>query len=177
MRRFLLVGLAIILASVLAVGAGCGTSNTNQSEVSTPQGKILTKQEVVDFVNEAIAYGKKYGKDKAVAEFNNPKGKFVVGELYIYAYNWEGIALANGGNPALAGQNLIDMTDPNGVKVIQQLIKVAKNGGGWVSYTWPYPKTKINEPKLGYADKVDDTWWLGSGMYAKTPPKGVTSAP
>jgi len=169
MRRIVIAALAAALVIGLAAAAGCGSSAKTTSETTTPQGKILTRQEVVDFVNEAIRYGRENGKEKAIAEFNNPKGKFVRGELYIYAYDWNGIALANGGNPALAGKNLIDMTDPNGVKVIQELIKVAKTGGGWVSYTWPYPKTTVNEPKLGYADRVDDTWWLGSGMYEKTP--------
>jgi len=176
MRRLVLVALAAVIAGALAMGGGCGGSSKTQSTTTTPHGKILTKQEVVDFVTEAIKYAKAQGKDKAVAEFNNTKGKFVRGELYIYAYDWNGVALANGANPSLAGKDLIDMTDPNGVKVIQELIKVAKGGGGWVSYAWPYPGTKINEPKLGYADKVDDTWWLGSGMYEKTPPATTPSA-
>lgn len=168
MRRVFVAVLTVVVITSLALAMGCGSSKT-QGETTTPQGKISTRKQVVDFVNEAIKYGKANGKDKAVAEFNNPKGKFVRGELYIYAYDWSGVALANGGNPALAGKNLIDMTDPNGVKVIQELIKVARSGGGWVSYTWPYPGTSTNEPKLGYADKVDDNWWLGSGMYEKTP--------
>ncbi|HEY5526068.1 MAG TPA: cache domain-containing protein [Candidatus Anoxymicrobiaceae bacterium] len=161
-RVFILIMLVVAVVSAV----GCGTKSTTSK---TTTKAAVTKQNVVDFVNEAIAYAKANGKDKAIAEFNNPKGKFVRGELYIYAYNWEGIALANGGNPSLAGQNLIDMTDPNGVKVIQELIKVARAGGGWVDYVWPYPKTKINEPKVGYANGVDSTWWLGSGMYTKTP--------
>ena len=160
------VFIVIMLVVAVVSAVGCGTKSTTSK---TTTKAAVTKQNVVDFVNEAIAYAKANGKDKAIAEFNNPKGKFVRGELYIYAYNWEGIALANGGNPSLAGQNLIDMTDPNGVKVIQELIKVARAGGGWVDYVWPYPKTKINEPKVGYANGVDSTWWLGSGMYTKTP--------
>lgn len=159
------ISVAVIIATVST--AGCGS----QSPPANSSGKkaTVTKQDVVDFVDEAVAYGKEFGQDKAIEAFNNPKGAFVRGELYIYAYTWDGIALANGGNPALAGQNLIDMTDPNGVKVIQELIKVARAGGGWVDYVWPYPKTKINEPKLGYADGVDSTWWLGSGIYTKKP--------
>ena len=169
MRRGTTLILAAVLAITIVMAAGCGGTKKTQGQATTPKGKILTRQQVVDFVDEAIRYAKANGREKAVAEFNNPKGHFVRGELYIYAYDWNGIALANGGNPALAGQNLINMTDPNGVKVIQALIKVARSGGGWVSYTWPYPKTKTNEPKLGYANRVDDAWWLGSGMYEKTP--------
>jgi len=166
MSRVARICILVLMVAAIGTAVGCGTTSTKSKTTTKPK---VTKQQVIDFVNEAIAYAKANGKDKAVAEFNNPKGKFVRGELYIYAYNWEGIALANGGNPSLAGKNLIDMTDPNGVKVIQDLIKVARAGGGWVDYVWPYPETKINEPKLGYANGVDSTWWLGSGMYTKTP--------
>src|SRR5450759_4213831 len=118
------ISVAVIIATVST--AGCGSKSTQAN--SSGKTATVTRQDVVDFVDEAIAYGKKVGKDKAVAEFNNPKGKFVRGELYIYAYTWDGVALANGGNPSLVGQNLIDMTDPNGVKVIQELMKVARAG-------------------------------------------------
>lgn len=163
MKHGLKVVAAIAALVVLFSVLGCGSSTSGGSSAK------VTRQDVVNFVNEAVAYGKQNGQAKATADFNNQKGKFVRGELYIYAYNWNGIALANGGNPSLTGQNLIDMTDPNGVKVIQQLIKQARAGGGWVSYMWPYPETKINEPKLGYSKAVDGKWWLGSGIYTKTP--------
>ena len=155
----------VVVALFSAIG--CGTKKTETKSNGTTTG--ITKQDVVSFVNEAIVYARANGKEKAIAEFNNPKGKFVRGELYIYAYDWNGIALANGANPSLAGQNLIDKTDPNGVKVIQELLKAAQSGGGWVEFVWPYPNSTVNEPKLGYAKSVGDTWWLGSGMYTKTP--------
>lgn len=37
--------------------------------------------------------------------------------------------------------------------------------GGWLSYHWENPATGQEEPKLGYVTKVDDTWFLGSGLY------------
>jgi polar amino acid transport system substrate-binding protein len=58
------------------------------------------------------------------------------------------------------------MKDKNGVMVIEGLIKLAKSGGGWLRYMRPNPLNNNRiEPKLGYAEKVDDTWWLGSGIY------------
>ena len=32
---------------------------------------------------------------------------------------------------------------------------------------WDNPQTGKVEPKVGYVMKVDDTWWLGSGIYVK----------
>ncbi len=36
-------------------------------------------------VEKAAAYVQANGKEKALKEFNNPKGQFVKGELYIFA--------------------------------------------------------------------------------------------
>lgn len=126
-----------------------------------------SKEDVVSFVNEALEYAKKNGKEKALAEFNNPDGAFNRGELYIYAYDFNGVNIAHGGNKAYIGQNLIDQRDPNGVMVIQELIERAKQGNGWLYYMWDNPQTKKVEPKVGYVVKVNDDWWLGSGIYTQ----------
>jgi signal transduction histidine kinase len=125
-----------------------------------------TKSEVVAFVKSAVLYAKKNGKDKALKEFMDKKGQFIKGELYIYAYDFKGTVISHGGQPDLAGKNLIGMKDRNGVMVIQELIKLATKGSGWLEYSWPNPvHNNAVETKLGYVEKVDDTWWLGSGMY------------
>jgi cytochrome c len=127
---------------------------------------IPTKAEVVAFVKNAVVYAKKNGKDKALKKFMDKKGGFVKGELYIYAYDFKGTVISHGGQPDLVGKNLIGMKDKNGVMVIQELIKLAAKGSGWLEYSWPNPvHNNAVETKLGYVEKVDDTWWLGSGMY------------
>jgi signal transduction histidine kinase len=149
--------LAILVLSII----GCGNNKSQTNQEPAPP----TKEEVVSFVNEAVEYAKVNGKEKALAEFTDQNGPFVQGELYIYAYDYTGTVIAHGGNPSLVGQNLYNMQDANGVKVIQELINLARQGGGWLSYLWDNPVTGQNEPKLGYAIAVDDTWWLGSGTY------------
>ncbi len=129
------------------------------------QAAMEKRQEVVAFVQEAVAYAQANGKEAALAEFSDPNGSFKRGELYIYAYDFNGNVIAHGGDVTLIGKNLIDYEDPNGVKVIQGLIEVARGGQGWFPYTWNNPQSGKQEPKLGYVMKVDDTWWLGSGTY------------
>lgn len=126
-----------------------------------------TKEDVVSIVESAVEFAKTKGKEAALAEFSNQQGQFNKGELYIFAYDFNGINLAHGGNKAFIGQDLINMKDPNGVMVIQELIKRAKNGKGWLDYMWENPQTGKVEPKVGYVMKVDDGWWLGSGIYTE----------
>ena len=124
-----------------------------------------TRAQVESFVEEAVKYAKDKGKDKALQVFSDRNGEFVRGELYIYAYDYDGNVIAHGGTPDLVGQNLIEMKDPNGVMVIQELRKLALDGGGWLEYMWNNPLTSKVEPKVGYVLPVDNTWWLGSGFY------------
>ena len=67
------------------------------------------------------------------------------------------------------GKDLYNHKDPNGVLLIQELYKVAHNGGGFVRYVWP---KKINDklidtPKISYATKIagEENLWIGTGVY------------
>ena len=140
----------------------------------TPITASPTQADVQVFVKKAVASAQAHGKEAALATFTAPGGDFHQGELYIYAYDYEGTVIAHGGDPTLVGKNLIGMTDPNGVPVIKDLVGLAEKGGGWLYYTWPNPAHGgVQEPKLGYVLPVDRTWFLGSGTYgpaAQQPP-------
>ncbi|MBI5441029.1 MAG: histidine kinase, partial [Deltaproteobacteria bacterium] len=42
-------------------------------------------------------------------QVNKKDGKFVRGELYVFALQFDGTTLANGGNPKMVGKNLFEM--------------------------------------------------------------------
>lgn len=127
-----------------------------------------TRQEVVSFVEKAVAFAKENGKEAALKVFMDRNGPFVQGELYIYAYDFNGNVISHGGQADLVGKNLINMKDSHGVMVIQELVKLARQGRGWLDYSWPDPvRENTVQPKAGYVMNVDGTWWLGSGLYPK----------
>jgi signal transduction histidine kinase len=147
----------VVLLILPALLSGCG----DKTSTGDP-----TKEDVKAFVEKAVEYAKKNGKDAALKAFTAAGGEFHQGQLYIYAYDFKGTVIAHGGDATLVGKNLIDMKDPNGVEVIKELVKLAQSGSGWLYYTWPNPQhNNAQEPKLGYVEKVDDTWFLGSGTY------------
>jgi signal transduction histidine kinase len=114
-------------------------------------------------VEKAAAYIKANGKDKAMAEFNNPKGSFIDGHLYIFAVDFSGITLANGGTPALVGKDMKGLKDSEGKLFIAEMIELAKTkGSGWVNYNWQNKETKKIEPKTSYVQKVDN-YFIGCG--------------
>ena len=42
---------------------------------------------------------------------------------------------------------------------------IALNGSGFYEYSWLNPISNQSESKVSYVTKVDDTWWLGAGVY------------
>jgi polar amino acid transport system substrate-binding protein len=107
-------------------------------------------------------------KQKSLEVFNDPEGNFTKDGRYIFAYDYEGQTLALPYQPELIGTNRIDAQDPNGVDFIRQAIDVAKMGNGSLYYIYSdSSRNMIPALKLSYVANVDDTWFLGSGIYAK----------
>ncbi len=165
-----------ILVVLFLATAGCTQTSiqpttpapvTVVSPAGTPApAASATKEEMVAFVKEAVAYAKANGKDNALAEISNPKGSFVRGELYLYAYDYTGTTIAHPVNPEKIGVNRFDEKDAHGKYYIRELMDATTNGTGFVEYTYINPlHDKRVERKLGYVMKVDDDWWLGSGIY------------
>jgi len=108
-------------------------------------------------VKRAAAYVKYQGKEKALAEISKPKGMFDKGELYVFAYDLQGVMLAHPKNQALIGQNLIAVPDTEGKLFRKEIVEKAKsNGSGWVDYVYLNPETNRQEHKTTYIQKVGD---------------------
>ena len=161
---------SICMALFLAAGtlALAGEQAQPQAPGKTTAVPAITKEQMVKFVEEAAAYVKEVGREAALKEFSNRKGKFVreKGELYIYAYDFNCVCRAHGFTPDLVGRDLTAKKDNKGLLVIQKLRDTAaKNGKGFVEFGWTDPATGKEGRKLGYVVKVDDSLWLGSGIY------------
>ena len=108
-------------------------------------------------VKRAAAYVKYQGKEKALAEISTPKGMFDKGELYVFAYDLQGVMLAHPKNPALIGRNLIAVPDTEGKLFRKEIVEKAKSkGSGWVDYVYLNPETNKQEHKTTYLQKVGD---------------------
>ena len=124
-----------------------------------------TPDEAKMLVGKAIAYIKTNGQEKAFAEFNNPKGKFVDRDLYITVYDLKGNCLARGANPELLGKNLMDSKDPDGKNFIKERMELAKaQPSGWQDYKFMNPITKKVEYKKFYFERYNDLV-VGCGAY------------
>jgi signal transduction histidine kinase len=118
------------------------------------------------FVDNAVSYAKEHGKEAALKEFNNVNGTFIKGDLYVFAYEMNGKVIALPYQKNLLGTDRTGITDSNGVKFIDRLIEVAREGGGAVYYIYQNPADNEREEfKISYVKPVDSTWFVGSGIY------------
>lgn len=86
----------------------------------------LSLHMIKNYVHLAIRNMQEQGTQNAFSNFTSLASSFNKGGLGIFVYNFNGICLANGENPALVGQNMIDKTDQNGKYIVKEMIKAAK---------------------------------------------------
>jgi len=168
MSRWSPVLVPVVLVALLLFSAGCTQEKpvTSPVPVSGSDVPVISNETLVAFVDEAVRYAQAHGKEDALLEFSNPNGSFVRGELYIYAYDFDDVVLAHPFSPELIGTNRTNERDAYGNLYSYKFINAAKNGSGFVQFPYSNPaRNGTIEEKLGYVKKVDDTWWLGSGIY------------
>jgi len=158
--RYLIVGVLVLVLSTCCFGA--------ETETTVAVQNVSSVQELVNFVNEAVFYSHKFGKEPALQLFADPNGSFTRGNVYVWAYDFSGINLAHPFYPEYKGENKLSLTDPDGKRMIAMMRDTALNGSGFVTYKYEDPITGKTEPKLAYVKRVDENWWLGSGIYGDT---------
>lgn len=84
------------------------------------------------------------------------------GENYIFIGQFDGLALSY---PA-KGKNMFNVQDKNGLYLVQELIKKAQEGGGFVEYVMPSLKDERNSLKVSYVQGIPEwQWYVGAGLY------------
>lgn len=85
---------------------------------------------------------------------------------YFFVYDYDGNNIVHPRQPFRVGENWIDLEDPNGDRVIANLIEKAREGGGMHQYIWEKPSAGTVAEKLSFAVGLDKwEWMLGTGVY------------
>lgn len=119
-------------------------------------------------LDAASAEVRKQGIAKAAGSFNDPKGRFVRDDLYVFAVNLEsGKFEAHGMNPKWTGTDAAELRDVEGHPLIQDMIAQAKTKGeGTVDYVWRNPVTNAVEKKRTFIRRENGSL-IGVGFYSE----------
>lgn len=120
-----------------------------------------------DFLDRAVAEVGRAGAPAAFAAFNDRRGPFVKEDLYVFAVGLDDAKFyAMGATPGLVGADVRDLRDAAGKPIIQEMIKLAREGGGEYEYVWRNPANNKVEKKHSIVRKVDN-YLIGVGHYMR----------
>lgn len=123
-----------------------------------------TRAECQAMVEAAVAFCSSNPAEKCFEEIN--KGaQFKKGELFIFAFDYAGKSLANGGIPSMIGKNMANAKSADGQPFIQKQIEIARKGSGWLEYDWLNPASQKVQKKVAFVKKVNDSFYVGSGIH------------
>jgi len=87
---------------------------------------------------------------------------------YFWINDSNHVIVAHGAKASLKGKNLVNLQDPNGKYLFQEIVKTANANvkGGLVTYMWPKPNFKEAKQKFSYVEKFGPwDWIIGTGAY------------
>ncbi len=128
------------------------------------------EEAVVNIVKGGVAMFQKIKKEKqpvdwAFSRMSYPSGRFVAGNLYLYALDFRGNIVAQGDRPGLIGSNAWNYQDENGLYVNREIVKKLQTSteGVWVEYI------SKRATKKAYAEKVKGSggkqYFIACGYY------------
>ncbi len=124
------------------------------------------RNQVANLVQRGYRYLKGNGESQAVRAFTERSdNSFRYGDLFLVLFDMEGMCIANGGNASLVGTNMYNVQDEDGLYYVREIIKKAKDGGGWVDYKDKnaFRSTYVEKVNLGVKDFV-----ITCGLYPIT---------
>ena len=113
-------------------------------------------KDLVKFVYDASLILREEGLE-SLAYFRDNRALFNTPDYYLYIYDIDGLNIYHAGMGYLEGENLWDVTDKNGKKAFQLVLKALKdesNPHAWVHYSWWEPGKFYAVPKSSCHFKV-----------------------
>ncbi|MEA5023187.1 Methyl-accepting chemotaxis protein 4 [bioreactor metagenome] len=136
--------------------------------------EVETAVHLVDFYYKQFQEGLMTEAEAQETAKKAVKGLRYGSEGYFWIDDVHGILVAHPMLPDQEGTDRRELTDPNGVKLIQQLLKAAQENenGGYSDYMWEKPNdvgTNELSPKRAYSKEFQPwNWVISTGNYVDT---------
>jgi len=165
----LILAVGVICALVIVQNQRLGEQQAQLIEDSILASKRAELQNYVELAMSALAPLYESGKDdeQTKQQVLQELSKLSFGiNGYFFVYDHNGRNLMHPRQGALVGKDLWSMTDPQGLLVIQALLKSAQSGDGFQHYAWEKPSTGQITDKLARVVMLERWgWMLGTGIY------------
>ncbi|WP_339695995.1 cache domain-containing protein [Celeribacter baekdonensis] len=175
-KLFLLATLPLLMAvAAIAVLVADQSRNMADHEISELEAQLISakRQELQNYLQLARA--------AITAEYNpappdDEEAKLKVTQIlsamtygidgYFFVYDYNGTNLVAPRDTRLITQNWRGLADSIGTPVVDELITLAQQGGGYHSYLWPKPSTGEEAQMISYVVGLQDWQWaIGTGVF------------
>lgn len=98
-------------------------------------------------------------------------------EGYFFVYDYDGTNLVAPRQTGLITRNWSGLTDSQGTPIVDELIRLARNGGGHHSYMFTKPSTGEEAQMMAYVIGLQDWQWaIGTGVFVDDVLNSVAAA-
>lgn len=186
-KLFLLATLPLLLAvaaiSALVVYQG---RQLAEREIAALEAQLVAvkKEELKNYLSLArTAFGAIYGN----AAPDDAEAKEKVAQIlsamlygqdgYFFVYDYDGTNLVSPRQTEFINRNWAGLADPQGTPVVDELIALARSGGGYHAYTWRKPSTGEEAQMVSYVIGLQDwKWAVGTGVFMDDVLAGIAAA-
>ena len=128
---------------------------------------VETAWGIIDHYSQSVGNSLSLEQAQTLAKDTIKDLRFEDGKIYFWINDAQPKMIMHPIKPELDGKDLSGSTDPDGLHLFVEMVKVTeKNGSDFVKYQWPKPGKDKPQPKLSYVKKHPGwNWIVGSGVY------------
>ena len=165
----------IVAAAAIAMFVAHESRALAEREIAALEAQLIAakKEELKNYISIArTAFGFIYGNampddEAAKTEVAQILAAMIYGQDgYFFVYDYDGNNLVAPRQTWLINRNWAGLGDPAGTPVVDELIRIARQGGGHHSYVWPKPSTGEEAEMMSYVVGLQDwRWAVGTGVF------------
>ena len=176
-RNFFLLAAAPLLLAMAAIAiiVTLQSRALAEREIASLEEQLLEakKEELRNYISIArTAIGATYGNaspfdEEAKLDVMQTLAAMIYGQDgYFFVFDYDGKNLVAPRQTQLINENWLDLSDPNGVPITSEIIRIARSGGGYHSHLWRKPTTGEQAEIVSYVIGLQDwRWALGTGIF------------
>ena len=175
-KLLLLAALPMLLAATaIAILVTTQARQLAESEIASLETKLLEakKQELRNYVTQArnafyFIYGPAAPDDERSKErVQQILAAMIYGdEGFFFVYDYDGTNLVSPRQTSYIGRNWSGLRDSEGTPIVDEFIRIARQGAGWHEHLWPKPSTGEEARMVTYVLGLHDWQWaVGTGVF------------
>ncbi len=165
----------IVAVSAIAVLVAVQSRNLAEREIKALEHQLLEakKDELRNYVTQArngfyFIYGSAAPDDQeAKDQVAQILSAMIYGEEgFFFVYEYDGTNLVSPRQTGMINRNWAGLTDSAGTPVVDELIRLAREGAGYHTFLWPKPSTGEEALMVAYVTGFQSwRWAVGTGVF------------